>query len=194
MATFKTRMTRVVIPSTSVKSKFLKTLPINTIYKDSENCHKYIIQEKQSNVSLIKAAVPYFGIEDAIDINPPAELLKQKNPKSEMKKKIAELEALNKQLLATCGPVDKMEIIQSKLGDKRYLETDQDTYLLDNGLVFNLPKKRMKGEGQDGGAVSCRDECEKFKNRIWREPNALAKLVKRQSKIQDRMLEDLLRN
>jgi hypothetical protein len=167
---------------------------------------KYIVQEKQSNGSLIKVAVPYFGIEDAIDINPSAEMIKKRNPvrfniMSQMKKRIAQLEALNKQLLAECGPLDKMTMIQAKLeskqGDKRYLETDQDSYLLDNGLVFQLPKKRMKnqeGNNQEGGAVTCRDECERFKDRIWREPEALAKLVKRQSKLQDRMLEDLLRN
>ena len=135
-------------------------------------CYKYRVEERQHNGTLVKEANPYLCELEGIEINVPADLLKSKNPKrfnimsgmkekiEGLKKKIQELEALNKQLLATCSPTDKMEINQSKLGDKRYLETDENSYLLDNGLVVQLPKKRMKGEGgqtdgQEGGAVTC---------------------------------------
>lgn len=200
---------KLTIPNSRVKVKFLKTLPIHTIFLDPVTCYKYRVEERQHNGTLVKEANPYLGDGEGIEINVPADLLKAKNPKrfnimsgmkekiTELKQKIQELETLNKQLLATCSPTDKMEIIQSKLGDKRYLETDENSYLLDNGLVVQLPKKRMKGEGgqidgQEGGAVTCRQECEKLRDRIWREPDALAKLVKRQPKLQDRILEDLL--
>ena len=39
----------MIIPSTTVKSRFLKTLPVGTIYKDPRNNHIYIIEEKKIN-------------------------------------------------------------------------------------------------------------------------------------------------
>ena len=42
----------MIIPSTTVKSRFLKTLPVGTIYKDPRNNHIYIIEEKKINECL----------------------------------------------------------------------------------------------------------------------------------------------
>jgi len=36
---------KLTIPSTTVKCRFLKTLPVGTIYKDPRNGHSYIIEE-----------------------------------------------------------------------------------------------------------------------------------------------------
>ena len=53
----------MVIPSTTVKSRFLKTLPVGTIYKDPRNNHVYIIEEKKINECLSKIGTPYLGSE-----------------------------------------------------------------------------------------------------------------------------------
>jgi hypothetical protein len=125
---------KLTIPSSNVKVKFLRTLPISTIFVDPVNCYKYRVEEKAVNGTLTKEANPFLGEEAGIEINVPDHLLKAKNPKrynimsgmkkrisefedtiAGMKQKIQELEALNKQLLANCSPTDKLEIIQSKL-------------------------------------------------------------------------------
>ena len=45
------------IPSTSVRSKYLKTLPVGTVYKDPKSGYNYEVTEKKLNNTLIKAAV-----------------------------------------------------------------------------------------------------------------------------------------
>jgi hypothetical protein len=55
------------IPATSLRSKYLKSLPINTIYLD-KNGHKYQVQEKRINQTLTKVGVNYFGEEEAIQL------------------------------------------------------------------------------------------------------------------------------
>ena len=48
---------KLTIPLTTVKSRFLKTLPVGTIYKDPRNGHSYIIEEKKINECLSKTGV-----------------------------------------------------------------------------------------------------------------------------------------
>jgi hypothetical protein len=50
---------KLTIPSTTIKSRFLKTLPVGTIYKDPRNGDSYIIEEKKINECLSKTGVPY---------------------------------------------------------------------------------------------------------------------------------------
>ena len=52
---------KLTIPSTTIKAKFLKTLPINTIYQDSRNEYAYQVVGKECGGSLTKMAVPYIG-------------------------------------------------------------------------------------------------------------------------------------
>lgn len=49
------------IPSTSLRAKYLKTLPINTVYIDPKNGQNYKVVERKLNNSLIKAAEHYLG-------------------------------------------------------------------------------------------------------------------------------------
>jgi hypothetical protein len=53
-------MSSLNLPSTTVKSKYLKCLPIQTTYQDPLNGYFYRVIEKECNSSLIKAAVPSF--------------------------------------------------------------------------------------------------------------------------------------
>ncbi len=57
--------------STTVKSRFLQTLPVGTIYKDPRNGHSYIIEEKKINECLSKTGVPYIGSDAPIEIQVP---------------------------------------------------------------------------------------------------------------------------
>ena len=72
---------KVTIPSTTVKSRFLKTLPVGTIYKDPGNGHSYIIEEKKINECLSKTGVPYIGSDAPIEIQVPDKYMKLDNPK-----------------------------------------------------------------------------------------------------------------
>ena len=94
------------IPSTSVRSKYLKRLPVVTVYKDPKSKFNYEDIEKQMNNSLVKVAVPYLSSEkqpillDEI----PAEYLKLDSvPKANILKSIKirlmELEETNKQFV-----------------------------------------------------------------------------------------------
>ena len=94
------------IPSTSVRSKYLKRLPVVTVYKDPKSKFNYEDIEKQMNNSLVKVAVPYLSSEkqpillDEI----PAEYLKLDSvPKANILKsnkiRLMELEETNKQFV-----------------------------------------------------------------------------------------------
>ena len=70
------------IPSTTIKSRYLKQFEVGTIFRDPVNDYSYEIIEKQFNCSMIKCAVPYLGKEDPIELKDvPLELIKQQNPK-----------------------------------------------------------------------------------------------------------------
>ena len=49
------------IPSTSVRSKYLKTLPIGTVYVDPKSGYNFEVIEKKIKNSLTKVAVVYLG-------------------------------------------------------------------------------------------------------------------------------------
>jgi hypothetical protein len=81
-----------------IKSRFLKTLPVGTIYKDPRNGHSYIIEEKKINECLSKIVVPYIG---PIEIQVPDKYMKLNNSKRAnimalMKDKLNQLESLNR--------------------------------------------------------------------------------------------------
>jgi len=89
---------KCVIPSTSVRTKFLKSLPVGTIYKDPRNNHSYEVQEYKVNSTLTKIGYPYFGSNEPTIIDVPEEFLKLENPvrpnaNQALKAKIVELES-----------------------------------------------------------------------------------------------------
>ncbi|KAI8614096.1 hypothetical protein BC830DRAFT_1190616, partial [Chytriomyces sp. MP71] len=62
------------------RNRFLKTLPIGTVYVDPSNSHKYEIQERKINMTLSKVGVPYFGSKKAITVTVPESLMKMETP------------------------------------------------------------------------------------------------------------------
>ncbi|KAJ3030364.1 UNVERIFIED_CONTAM: hypothetical protein HDU68_009289 [Siphonaria sp. JEL0065] len=70
----------VTIPSTIVRNRFLKALPIGTIYKDPRNEHHYEVQERKINTTLSKVGVPYFGSNEPTLIEVPDKWMKMVNP------------------------------------------------------------------------------------------------------------------
>ena len=83
------------IPSTTVKSKYLKS----SVFQDPRNDYSYQVVERDNNSTLSKAAVPYLGKQDPIIIAVPDKYLKLENPKranimAVMKQRITELEQM----------------------------------------------------------------------------------------------------
>jgi hypothetical protein len=54
------------LPSSSLRSKYIKNLPTGTIYLDPRNNHIYQVVEKRVNNSLLKVASNYVGNEEPI--------------------------------------------------------------------------------------------------------------------------------
>ena len=53
----------ISIPATTIRFKYLKSIPVMSVYQDP-NGHKYQIQEKKINQTLTKVGTPYFGNEE----------------------------------------------------------------------------------------------------------------------------------
>jgi hypothetical protein len=70
---------KLTIPSATVKSRFLKTLPFGTIYKDPRNGHSYIFDRK-NNECLSKTGTTYIGSDSRIEIQVPEKYMKLDNP------------------------------------------------------------------------------------------------------------------
>ena len=51
---------KTIIPSTTLKAKYLRNLPIQSCYPDS-NGHKYRVEEQLGRGCLSKVGVAYFG-------------------------------------------------------------------------------------------------------------------------------------
>ena len=51
------------LPSTTVRSKYLRTLPINTVYLDPKNGHKYQVVERRVGNVMLKASINYLDNE-----------------------------------------------------------------------------------------------------------------------------------
>ena len=68
------------IPSTSLRSQYLKKLKVGTVYADPTTGYFYQVIEKQLNNSLIKVAVPSFDGSKAIQLDDvPEQFLKVQN-------------------------------------------------------------------------------------------------------------------
>jgi hypothetical protein len=177
------------IPSTTVKSKYLKSLPISTVFRDPRNDYSYQVIERDNNSTLSKAAVPYLGKQEPITISVPDKYLKLENPKranimAVMKQRIAELEQMNKQL-AKAKHKSTYNKIKKALGDNRYFETGTKIFIIAHGVVYPLKKKHFSSTEE---ALDAAEEIEKV---IWKDTKLLQKLMSNQPKIQSKLLEVL---
>jgi ribosomal protein S18 len=177
------------IPSTTVKSKYLKSLPISTVFRDPRNDYSYQVVERDNNSTLSKTAVPYLGKEESITIDVPDKYLKLENPKranimAVMKQRISELEQMNKQL-AKAKHKSTYHKIQKALGDNRHFETDTKIFIIAHGVVYPLRKKHYSSTEE---ALDAAEEIEKV---IWKDTKMLEKFMSNQPKIQSKLLEVL---
>ena len=177
------------IPSTTVKCKYLKSLPISTVFRDPRNDYSYQVVERDNNSTLSKTAVPYLGKEESIKIDVPDKYLKLENPKranimAVMKQRISELEQMNKQL-AKANHKSTYHKIQKALGDNRHFETDTKIFIISHGVVYPLRKKHYSSTEE---ALDAAEEIEKV---IWKDTKLLEKFMSNQPKIQSKLLEVL---
>ena len=186
-------MAKTIIPSTTVKSQYLqRNLKLNSIFIDPCNGFKYKVEEREQNGTISKVATYYSGSEDGLEIDVPEKYRKLQNvkrctPLHSMRLKIDQLETLNKQLMSkiVVGQTS-YEQIQELLGhDILYCETDDGHYLLNWGVVFQLPKSKLK-QGED-----CMVVFKEMSDKVSKDPERMEKLMKRQPRIQNKLLEYL---
>jgi hypothetical protein len=179
-------MISMIIPSTTVKSRFLKTLPVGTIYKDPRNNHVYIIEEKKINECLSKIGTPYLGSEPCIEIQVPDKYMKLDNPKranvlSLMKEKLNQLESLNKDLLTKLDVKSRYQQIKQLMGERKFYETERDIYCVgDECIVYQMRITESKEEAYQ--------LLERYIQCVWKDPSMLARLMEKQVKIQSKLL------
>ena len=175
------------IPSTTVKSKYLKSLPISTVFRDPRNDYSYQVVERDNNSTLSKAAVPSLSWRKRFNF--PDKYLKLENPKranimAVMKQRITELEQMNKQL-AKAKHKSTYHKIKTALGDNRHFETDTKIFIIAHGVVYPLKKKHYSSTEE---ALDAAEEIEKV---IWKDTKLLEKFMSNQPKIQSKLLEVL---
>ena len=178
---------KVTIPSTTVKSGFLKTIPIGTIYIDPRNDYKYQVQERRINTSMTKAGVAYFGQQDGITIEVPETMMKIANPKrcnimTTMKDKLNKLEALNSELIAKLNLNSKLDEIKKLLGQEKYYETETELYFISEDNMIYLVKK--VGSKRDSNQL-----LSEYKDQISKDSRKHEKLINIQPKLQSKLLK-----
>jgi maltooligosyltrehalose synthase len=175
---------KLTVPSTAIKSHFLKSLPLNTVYKDPRNEHIYEIQEKKFGSSFSKIAVPYFGQKEFIEIQVPDKYMKMENPERanimlKMKERMLQLEDLNTQLMSKLNTKSCLEQITEVLAGSKYYETDSEIFKIENGIVFYLRRKDV-----EGNLKQCLDE---FVVKVLNNPSKLSKIMDRQQMFQQKL-------
>jgi hypothetical protein len=175
------------IPSTSVRSKYLKRLPVGCIFVDPKSGYNYQVVEKQLNETLVKIAEPYLSSDKKpIELNEiPKEFLKLDSaPKANilktMKIRLTELQLENKRLLENQNK-SLYQRIKDNLNEKTYHETDDMYYCLHSGLV--LPMKKKHHSSIEDALLVLDDSIDK----IFKDSKILQKTVAKQHSIQSKL-------
>lgn len=131
------------LPSTTVRSKYLRTLPINTVYVDPKNGHKYQVVERRVGSVMLKASInneiEAIQLENITPDMLKVDNIKKANINKSMKMKIHTLEDKVRRLLLSQHK-SLYHRIKELLGDVDYYESDDLIYCLHSGMV--LPMKR----------------------------------------------------
>ena len=178
-------MSSLKIPASSVKSRFLRTLPIGTVYSDSTTNYSYQVVEKKLNNTLVKAAIPYLGKEEPIELEVPPEMRKLKNPAKAnipkiMKSKIQNLEDKCRELMK-----NQHRSLYHRLKDildNDYYEDDEYFYILNSGLV--LPFKKTRYATLD----DAKEDIDKLINHLFSDKKLLKKMMEKQMSIQSDLM------
>lgn len=181
----------LTIPSSTVKSKFLKSLPIGTIFKDPRNEYSYQVIEKKVNSTLSKSAIPYIGQDEPISIDVPEKYLKLKNPNRAnimdcMKQRLKELEEINSKWMNS-NAKSTFHQIKDILNGKNYYETDDYIYCLAKECtIYPLRKSNYKSNQE------ALDAFDTYSKEVWKDHKVLQKVMSKQPKIQSKLLSILL--
>lgn len=177
----------LVIPSCSLRSRYIKSIPINQIILDPVNKHKYIIEEKRlTNNTLSKVASPYFGEEEPLALDVDDKHLKIANPKRFnpsvlMKHRISELEDKVEQLNKHLKSASKYEQIKYYLGDEKYHSDGKYLYTARDGIVYAAKI--------NGTLEQTESSMEDFIKSSWKKPEVLHSLMLGQKRLQAKLLE-----
>ena len=168
------------IPATSVKSRFLRTLPIGTIYSDSTTNYSYQVVEKKLNNTLVKSAVPYLGRDEPIELEVPPEMRKLKNPvkaniSKVMKSKIQNLEDKCRSLMK-----NQNRSLYHRLKD--ILEDDESFYILHSGLVLPFKKRRY------ATLDDAKEDIDRLIDHLFSDKKLLKKMMEKQMSIQSDLM------
>lgn len=179
----------LIIPSCNVKSKFLKSLPVGTVFEDPRNHYNYEIIEKKINSTLSKVAVPYIsGDKEPIQISVPERHLKLEHPQRAnimqyMKQKILELESINDELLKKKGK-STFQQIQDLLGENQeYFETESEVFCIDKSCIV-IPAKIKNYFDVEEAKKSLKE----LQSKMWKDHELLQKIMRKQPSVQSKVL------
>ena len=174
------------IAASSVKSRFLRTLPIGTIYSDSTTNYSYQVVEKRLNNTLVKSAVPYLGRDEPIDLEVPPEMRKLKNPvkaniSKVMKSKIQTI--LEDKCRSLMKNQNRSLYYRLKdILDNDYYEDDEYFYLLHSGLVLPFKKKRY------ATLDDAKEDIDRLIDHLFSDKKLLKKMMEKQCSIQSDLM------
>lgn len=183
-------MSAINLPATTVKCKYLKSLPIKTVYQDPLNKFFYQVVERECNSSLVKSAVPSFDGSKAIQIDVPSKYLKLQNTSRPninalLKQRLTQLEQENK-LLKTKRFKSTISVIKELLDGKCYFEGDDHYYCFKDNLI--MPVKKSKYPIVEDALKKHETTMEQ----VWKDSQTLQKVMSKQEKLQETLLELLL--
>lgn len=179
----------LVIPSSTLRSRYIRTIPVGTVVKDPVNGHSYIVEEKKlNNNSLVKVATPYIGNEAPIELTVDEQHLKVVNPRRAnvnliLKNRITELEEKVTSLNSMLKSRSKYEQIKHLMNGDEYYEDDKYMYLVRDGIVWPT---RIKGTCED-----TKKDLDEYIQTTWKSPQHLHALILGQKRLQSKLLDTL---
>ena len=182
------------LPSTTVRSKYLKSLPINTVFIDPKNGHKYQVVERKLNNTLVKTANHY--LKD--DVEPmklediPQEMLKMDNPikaniSKVMKNRITDLEERLRDLLQKQEYKKPLYQEIKEILDDNWFEAKDRYYILHSGLVF--PFKKSKYPSLDDAFYNL----DKAMNSLLSDRDNFKRMMEKQHSIQSELYNSIVK-
>jgi hypothetical protein len=118
----------------------------------------------------------------------PAKYMKLDNPKRAnimalMKDKLNQLESLNRELMYKLDIKSRYHQIKELMGDRKYFETEKDIFCVgDECVVYQMRITDSKEAHQ---------LLEKYMRCVWKDPQLIARLMEKQEKIQNKLLQML---
>lgn len=186
----------MILPSTSLRTKYIRSLPIGCLFIDPRTNLVYkVIEKRLSSNSYAKVAVNHVNahagdpepikLEDVPESMFKCENLNKANINKSMKNKILTLEERLKKLMSYQSKSLYRRI--KELLDDNFYETDNTIYILHSGLV--LPFKR----DYYPTLRDAKDNLDQMVHRLFKDTKMLPKVMEKQHSVQEK-LYDLVMN